>query len=82
MARVRSVRSTAAKSPCSTSQARRAKAFVREWAADHGLGDAEILVWTGDVETAIERAAADLTMVIVGATRKGLLSRLLGWREE
>ena len=55
----------------------RAMAFIGEWADEHGLGDANLLVETdGDVEAAIERAAADHTLVLVGATREGLLSRL------
>jgi nucleotide-binding universal stress UspA family protein len=54
------------------------RAFLTEWAADHGLGDAELLVETGDVETAIEAAATDHTLVVVGATERGLLSRVVG----
>jgi nucleotide-binding universal stress UspA family protein len=52
--------------------------FIGEWAVDHGLDDAEILVETGDVEEAIEAAAADRTLVTIGATEKGLLSRIVG----
>ncbi|WP_336022955.1 amino acid permease [Halobellus salinisoli] len=51
--------------------------FVTEWAAEHGLADAELLVETGDVEAAIERAAADRTLVLIGATEEGLLSRVV-----
>jgi nucleotide-binding universal stress UspA family protein len=54
-----------------------AAAFIDEWASDHGLDDAEILVETGDVETAIEAAATDRTLVVIGATEKGLLSRIV-----
>jgi len=53
------------------------EAFLAEWADEHGLGDAELLVETGDVEAAIARAAADASMLIVGATERGLLSRLV-----
>lgn len=53
------------------------EAFLAEWADEHGLSDAELLVETGDVETAIARAAADASMLIVGATERGLLSRLV-----
>jgi nucleotide-binding universal stress UspA family protein len=53
------------------------EAFLGEWAADHDLADAEFRVERGDVETAIERAAADATMVVLGATEEGLLSRLV-----
>ena len=52
--------------------------FVGSWAAEHGLGDAEVIVDdTGEVESAIERAAADQTLVLIGATERGLLSRLI-----
>jgi nucleotide-binding universal stress UspA family protein len=53
------------------------EAFIDEWAADHGLADAEILVETGDVEDAIEDAAESRTLVVIGATEKGLLSRIV-----
>ncbi|WP_276272541.1 amino acid permease [Haloarcula litorea] len=53
------------------------RAFVQEWAEDHGLGDATIRVESGDVEAAIEAAAADATMVVIGATEEGLLRRLV-----
>ncbi|SEO39432.1 Amino acid transporter [Halogranum amylolyticum] len=52
--------------------------FLAEWAADHGLDDATLLVDVGDVETAIEEAAAGRTLVVVGATETGLLSRVVG----
>ncbi|WP_049921116.1 amino acid permease [Halopiger djelfimassiliensis] len=54
------------------------QAFLSEWAADHGLEDATIRVDTsGDVEEAIATAARDHSLVIIGATERGLLSRLL-----
>ena len=53
------------------------RAFLADWAADHGLEDAELLVETGDVEAAIEAAAAERSLVIVGATERGLLQRLV-----
>ncbi|MFC4448354.1 amino acid permease [Halorussus aquaticus] len=53
------------------------EAFLETWAADHGLADADLRVETGDVEGAIERAAADSSMVVLGATERGLLSRLV-----
>jgi len=54
------------------------EAFLAEWAADHDLSDATRLVDdSGDVESAIEREAADHTMVILGATEQGILSRLV-----
>nr|WP_162562309.1 hypothetical protein [Salinigranum rubrum] len=42
-----------------------------------GLANATLRVETGDVEEAIEQAATDSSTVIIGATEKGLLSRLL-----
>ncbi|MCL7417293.1 MAG: universal stress protein, partial [Halalkalicoccus sp.] len=52
--------------------------FLANWAADHGLGDAEFVVDdSGDIEDAIGRAAVDHTMVVIGATERGLLSRLV-----
>jgi len=53
------------------------RAFLTEWADEHGLGDVDLRVESGDVETAIERAARDHTLMIVGATERGLLSRLV-----
>jgi amino acid transporter/nucleotide-binding universal stress UspA family protein len=54
------------------------RAFLESWVADHGLSDAELLVETGDVEAAIGDAATGRTLVIVGATERGLLSRIVG----
>ncbi|TQQ82802.1 amino acid permease [Halonotius terrestris] len=52
--------------------------FLSTWAADHGLADANRIVDTsGDVEGSIARHAEDRSMVIIGATREGLLSRLV-----
>jgi nucleotide-binding universal stress UspA family protein len=52
--------------------------FLADWAVDHDLGDAELIVDdSGDVEAAIAREAADATMVIIGATERGLLGRLV-----
>lgn len=51
--------------------------FLREWAVKHDLGDATLRVEAGDVEAAIERAAKDATLVILGATERGLLARLV-----
>jgi amino acid transporter/nucleotide-binding universal stress UspA family protein len=53
------------------------EAFLREWAAEHELADAELVVETGDVEAAIEHHAADATLLLLGATERGLLSRLV-----
>jgi nucleotide-binding universal stress UspA family protein len=51
--------------------------FLETWATDHDLANANLRVKTGDVEEAIERAAADATMLLVGATERGLLERLV-----
>jgi amino acid transporter/nucleotide-binding universal stress UspA family protein len=53
------------------------EAFLAEWASEHDLDDATLRVESGDVETAIERAAEDATMLIMGATEEGLLRRLV-----
>jgi nucleotide-binding universal stress UspA family protein len=53
------------------------EAFLAEWASQHDLADAEQVVRTGDVEAAIADAASDASMLIVGATERGLLSRLV-----
>jgi len=52
--------------------------FLAEWADEHDLADAQRRVETGDVERAIESAAADSTLVVLGASEQGLLQRLLG----
>ncbi|WP_435154936.1 amino acid permease [Haladaptatus sp. DFWS20] len=51
--------------------------FLSEWADEHGLSDATLIVEHGDVESAIERTAQDCSMMIIGATEEGLLSRLV-----
>ena len=53
------------------------RSFLESWADEHGLGDAELLVETGDVEANIARAAEDATLLAIGATERGLLSRLV-----
>lgn len=55
-----------------------AEAFLEDWATDHELADATLLIEAGDPGAAIRRAARDRTMVIVGATERGLLTRLVG----
>jgi formate/nitrite transporter FocA (FNT family)/nucleotide-binding universal stress UspA family protein len=52
--------------------------FLAEWAEGHDLADAPRLVDdSGDIEAAIEREAADHTMVMMGATEQGILARLI-----
>ncbi len=53
------------------------RTFLREWAAEHDLTDAEIRIETGDIERTIERIGRDYSLVIVGATERGLLSRIV-----
>jgi nucleotide-binding universal stress UspA family protein len=53
------------------------RAFLRDWADQQGLDDVELRVESDDVEAAIERAAADHTTAVIGATERGLLSRLV-----
>lgn len=50
--------------------------FLEIWAAEHDLDDARLEIETGDVEEAIEGAADDHTMILIGATEAGVLSRL------
>ena len=55
-----------------------AERFLTDWAEEHDLENPDLLVDTeGDVESAIANAAADHTMLLMGATERGLLSRLL-----
>ncbi|EMA42636.1 formate/nitrite transporter family protein [Halococcus saccharolyticus] len=52
--------------------------FLEDWAADHDLTDALFTIDdSGDVEGAIGRAAVDHSLVLIGATEEGLLSRLV-----
>ncbi|SEV95892.1 formate/nitrite transporter family protein [Natrinema salifodinae] len=54
------------------------RTFLANWAAEHDLENAELTIdATGDVEKAICREAADSSLVIIGATESGLLSRLV-----
>ena len=54
-----------------------AEAFLEEWAAENGLEDAERVVDDRSVDTSIAAAAEDATLLVIGATERGLLSRLL-----
>lgn len=52
--------------------------FLADWAAEHGLSEANLVVTEDDdVERAIEREAERCSMLIIGATEEGLLSRLV-----
>ena len=54
-----------------------AREFLAEWADEHGLGGATLRVETGDVEAAIARIGGEYDLVVVGATERGLLSRVV-----
>ncbi|WP_254524851.1 amino acid permease [Natrinema caseinilyticum] len=54
-----------------------AESFLEEWAIDNDLESANRVVESGDPRSAIERAADDHTMLVIGATERGLLSRLV-----
>nr|WP_256412769.1 universal stress protein [Halorubrum rubrum] len=51
--------------------------FLSDWAESHGLDDATLRVETGDVEETIGRLGEAYDLVIVGATERGLLSRIV-----
>jgi amino acid transporter/nucleotide-binding universal stress UspA family protein len=53
------------------------EAFLEQWAAENDLDGAELVVRSGDVETAIAEEAADATLLVIGATERGLLERLV-----
>ncbi|WP_336359875.1 amino acid permease [Haladaptatus sp. ZSTT2] len=54
------------------------RVFLEQWAREHDLADVNLRIdTTGDVEGAIETAAKDSSLVIIGATEKGLLTRLV-----
>ncbi|WP_160135687.1 formate/nitrite transporter family protein [Halococcus salsus] len=54
------------------------EAFLRNWAVDHDLADSSLVVDdSGDVEDAICRATVGHSLVLIGATEAGLLSRLV-----
>lgn len=59
-------------------EAEAGRSFLDGWAAEQGLGDADRLVETGDVAVAVARHGADASLVVVGATGRGLLARALG----
>jgi nucleotide-binding universal stress UspA family protein len=53
------------------------EAFLHEWAESHQLEDAELRIETGDVESVIGQIGAEYSLVIIGATERGLLSRVI-----
>jgi nucleotide-binding universal stress UspA family protein len=53
------------------------EAFLEEWAADRGFPDPNIRVESGDVAAEMVRAADDASLLILGASERGLLLRLI-----
>lgn len=54
------------------------ESFLTEWAVANGLdGATQTVDDSGDVEGAIKEHSADCTMLLIGATEKGMLSRLV-----
>ncbi|RJT05230.1 formate/nitrite transporter family protein [Halococcus sp. IIIV-5B] len=53
------------------------EAFLDEWATEHDLADAERVVEAGDVGPVIRRVVADHSLLVLGATEAGVLSRLV-----
>ncbi|MFW5896243.1 MAG: formate/nitrite transporter family protein [archaeon] len=52
--------------------------FLSEWADEQGFGGVDIVVDdSGDIEAAIAREAADKTLIMIGATEQGLVSRIV-----
>jgi amino acid transporter/nucleotide-binding universal stress UspA family protein len=51
--------------------------FLTDWAAGHQLDDAELRVETGDIEAIIGDVGTEYSLVIIGATERGLLSRII-----
>jgi nucleotide-binding universal stress UspA family protein len=51
--------------------------FLSDWAEHHQLADADLRVETGDVETILGSVGSEYSLVIVGATERGLLSRIV-----
>jgi amino acid transporter/nucleotide-binding universal stress UspA family protein len=51
--------------------------FLTDWAASHQLADADLRVEAGDVETTIGKVGSEYSLVIIGATERGLLSRIV-----
>ncbi|CQH59311.1 transport protein (probable substrate cationic amino acids) [Halobacterium hubeiense] len=51
--------------------------FLADWAASHQLEDADLRVEVGGVEETISELAPAYSLVVVGATERGLLSRIV-----
>ncbi|MFW5905236.1 MAG: formate/nitrite transporter family protein [archaeon] len=56
----------------------RGEQFLHNWAVDHGLEDANRIVEESrDIEHVIEQSARDHTLILMGATERGLLTRIV-----
>ncbi len=53
------------------------EAFLESWAGKHDLDTATLRVVTGDVEEQIKAAAEDATLIVIGSTERGVLTRLV-----
>jgi amino acid transporter/nucleotide-binding universal stress UspA family protein len=53
------------------------RTFLSEWAESHQLGNAALRIESGDVETVIGELGSEYSLVIIGATERGLLSRII-----
>ena len=53
------------------------RSFLSEWAEGHQLENAELRIEAGDVETVIGQVGSEYSLVIIGATERGLLSRII-----
>lgn len=53
------------------------RTFLSEWAEGHQLENAEFRIESGDVETVIGELGTEYSLVIIGATERGLLSRII-----
>lgn len=51
--------------------------FLSDWAEMHDLADATLRVEVGDVERVITGAAGAFSLLVVGATERGLLTRIV-----
>lgn len=60
------------------------KEFLKQWARENGLEDADRTVVTGEVASAITAASEDVTLVVLGATGESVLwqpiKRSLVWK--
>lgn len=51
--------------------------FLEQWAENNRLAEASLHLETGSIEDAIKRLSDDHTLVILGATERGILSRIV-----